>query len=317
VRAYLLKRGMMTVIVLLVVMVILSLLVNIVPGDAARTLLGPRAKPELIEKIRAEMDLGQPPWIQVWHFVQNLLHGSLGTDIFSGQPINRLVGSVLVHTLILAWTSLGLAVLIGIPLGVYSATHPNSWLDRISAVFSISFITTPSYVAGLFLLLLFAVKFKVMPAIGVGDPSKPLDYIRHLILPATALAITWVGYLARLVRASLLEVLNETYIRAAMATGLSRRLIQYKYALKNALIPTVAVLGVGIGNLMGGAVFVEIIFSRPGMGTLLYGAIQSRNYPIVRGGVLVVACLFVAANLLADLAYTYLDPRIQLGKEQG
>ncbi len=316
-RAYLLKRGMMTIVVLLLVMVILSLLVNIVPGDAARTLLGPRAKPELIEKIRSEMDLGQPPWVQVGHFFLNLLHGSLGTDIFSGQPINRLVGSVLIHTLILAWASLGLAVLIGIPLGVYSATHPNSWLDRIAAVLSISFITTPSYVAGLFLLLLFAVRWRVMPAIGVGDLDKPLDYIRHLILPSTALAITWVGYLARLVRASLLEVLNETYIRAAMATGLSRRLIQFKYALKNALIPTVAVLGVGIGNLMGGAVFVEIIFSRPGMGTLLYNAIQSRNYPIVRGGVLVVAFLFVAANLLADLAYTYLDPRIQLGKEQG
>jgi peptide/nickel transport system permease protein len=317
VRAYLLKRGIMTIIVLFLVMVILSLLVNIVPGDAARTLLGPRAKPELVEKIRDEMDLGKPPWIQVGHFFLNVLHGNLGTDIFSGQPINRLVGSVLIHTLILAWASLGLAVVIGVPLGVYSATHPNSWLDRITAVLSISFITTPSYVAGLFLLLLFAVRFRVMPAIGVGDLSNPLDYLRHLILPATALAITWVGYLARLVRASLLEVLNEPYIRAAMATGLSRRLIQYKYALKNALIPTVAVLGVGIGNLMGGAVFVEIIFSRPGMGTLLYNAIEIRNYPIVRGGVLVVACLFVAANLLADLAYTYLDPRIQLGREQG
>jgi peptide/nickel transport system permease protein len=131
------------------------------------------------------------------------------------------------------------------------------------------------------------------------------------------LAITWIGYLARLVRASLLEVLNETYIRAAMAVGLSQRLIFYKYALKNALIPTVAVLGVGIGNLMGGAVFVELIFSRPGMGTLIYNAIQSRNYPIVRAGVLVIAFLFVAANLLSDLVYTYLDPRIQLDKVRG
>jgi len=184
-------------------------------------------------------------------------------------------------------------------------------------VISISFITVPSYVGGLFLLLIFAVTLQWMPAIGLGAEGNPLDYLKHLILPATALAITWIGYLARLVRASMLEVLNQTYIRAAMAAGLSRRQTFYKYALKNALIPTVAILGIGIGNLMGGAVFVELIFTRPGMGTLIYNAIQARNYPIVRAGVLVVAILFVAANLLADLAYTYLDPRIQLDKVRG
>lgn len=316
-QAYLLKRFLMTVLVLLLVITFLSLLVHIVPGDPAKTLLGPRANPDLIAKTRAAMDLDKSIPVQVGNFVWNVLHGSFGTDVFTGRSINMLVGSALPHTLILAWGSLGLAVLIGLPLGVYSATHPDSWLDRITAILSISFITIPSYVGGLFLLLLFAVKLRVMPAIGLGKDGDVLDYIKHLILPATALAITWVGYLARLVRASLLEVLNETYIRAAMAAGLSQRLVFYKYALKNALIPTVAVLGVGIGNLMGGAVFVELIFSRPGMGTLIYNAIQSRNYPIVRAGVLVIAVLFVAANLLADLVYTYLDPRIQLDKVRG
>ena len=213
--------------------------------------------------------------------------------------------------------SLGLAVLIGVPLGVYSATHPNSPLDRVTAIISISFITLPSYVVGLFLLLIFAVELRVMPAMGLGEPGDPVDYIRHLVLPAIALAVGWVGYLARLVRSSTLEILNETYIRAALASGLSKKLVQYKYALKGALIPTVAVLGIGIGNLMGGAVFVEIIFSRPGMGSLIYHAISTRNYPVVRAGVLVVAVFFVAANLLADVGYTYLDPRIQLGKTKG
>jgi peptide/nickel transport system permease protein len=286
--------------------------VHIVPGDPARTILGPRASPALIAKVRSAMDLDKPVLIQVRNFLWTVLHGSLGTDIFTGRPIEMLIGAVLPHTIILAFSSLGLAVLIGIPLGVYSATHPDSWLDRITAVISISFITIPSYVAGLFLLLLFAVELKVMPAIGLGEDGDLVDYLRHLILPATALAVTWIGYLARLVRASLLEVLNENYIRAARAAGLAPRLVRYKYALKNALIPTVAVLGVGLGNLMGGAVFVEIIFGRPGMGKLIFDAIGSRNYPIVRGGVLVVAFLFVLANLLADLVYTYLDPRIQL-----
>ncbi|NOZ71754.1 MAG: ABC transporter permease [Chloroflexi bacterium] len=307
----------MTVLVLLLVTVYLTLLIHVVPGDAAKTLLGPRANAELIAKTRAAMNLDKPILEQIALAVWDLLHGSFGTDVFTGRSINEIVGAALPHTLILAWASLGLAVLIGVPLGVYSATHPDSWLDRITAIFSISCITIPSYVGGLFLLLLFAVQLKVMPAIGLGERGDVLDYIKHLILPAVALAITWIGYLARLVRASLLEVLNQTYIRAAMAAGLSQRLIFYKYALKNALIPTVAVLGIGIGNLMGGAVFVELIFSRPGMGTLIYNAIQSRNFPIVRAGVMVVAFLFVVANLLADLLYTYLDPRIQLDKVRG
>ncbi len=315
-RFYLLKRLFMTVAVLLIVTVFLALLVHIVPGDPAKIILGPRATPELEARIRSAMDLDQPPLAQVVRFLGRVLRGDLGTDIWTGRPLTDIIGDVLLHTLILAWTSLGLAVLAGVPLGVYSASHPNSWFDRLTAVLSISFITIPSYVGGLFLLLIFAVRLRLMPALGAGQLSNPADYLRHLALPATALAITWVGYLARLVRTSLLEVLNADYIRAARAAGLRQRLILYKYALKNALIPTVAVLGVGLGSLMGGAVFVEVIFNRPGMGSLIFNAIQTRNYPLVRAGVLVVAGLFVLANLLADFAYTFLDPRIRLEKKQ-
>jgi peptide/nickel transport system permease protein len=313
-RAYLLKRATMTLLVLVLVTVFLSLLVQIVPGDPARILLGHRATPEYVDRVRQAMDLDKPVWVQVRNFLWQVLHGDLGTDIFTNRSINELVGRALPHTLILAWTSMALAAMIGIPLGVFSATHPDSWADRLTAILSISFITTPTFVVGLFLLLLFAVQLKILPAIGAGEEGDIVDYVRHLILPCIALALTWIGYLARLVRTSLLEVLNETYIRAAKAAGLSQRLILYKYALKNAVIPTVAILGIGLGSLMGGAVFIEVIFNRPGMGTLIYDAIMRRNYPIVRAGVLVVAFLFVVANLLADLAYTYLDPRIQLGK---
>ena len=316
-RTYLVKRVLMTFLVLVLVTIYLTLLVHIVPGDPAKSLLGPRANPERIEKIRAAMNLDKPVLEQIGLALWSLLRLDMGTDLFTGRAISELVGAALPHTLILAWTSLGLAVLIGIPLGVYSATHPDSWLDRFTAIISISFITIPSYVGGLFLLLIFAVQLQVMPAIGLGERGNVADYVKHLILPATALAITWVGYLARLVRASLLEVLNQTYIRAEMAAGIPQRKIYYRYALKNAIIPTVAVLGVGIGKLMAGAVFVELIFTRPGMGTLIYNAIQARNYPIVRVGVLTVAFLFVVANLLADVLYTYLDPRIQLGTKRG
>lgn len=316
-RAYLIKRLFMTFLVLALVTIYLTLLVYIVPGDPAKSLLGPRANPDLIAKIRTAMNLDKPVLERIGLALWSMIRLDMGQDIFTGRQISQLVGAALPHTLILAWTSLSLAALIGIPLGVYSATHPDSWLDRITAVISISFITIPSYVGGLFLLLIFAVKYQAMPAIGLGKEGNIADYMKHLILPASALAITWVGYLARLVRASLLEVLNQTYIRAEMATGIPQRIVYYRYALKNAIIPTVAVLGIGIGNLMAGAVFVELIFTRPGMGTLIYNAIQARNYPVVRAGVQVVAFLFVAANLLADILYTYLDPRIQLGKRQG
>ena len=313
---YITKRLLMTLLVLLLVAIFLSLLVHIVPGDPASTILGPRATPALIRQMRAAMDLDKPFYVQIGRFVWNILHGSLGTDAVTGAPITKLVGSALPHTMILAVSSLLLSVLIGIPIGVFSATHPNSALDRILAIISISFTTIPSYVAGLFLLLLFAVELHSLPAMGLGRNGDLWDYVRHLILPSIALAITWIGYLGRLVRTSLLEVLNETYVRASRAAGLSESLVRYKYALKNALIPTVAVLGVGLGSLMGGAVFIEIIFTRPGMGLLIYNAIQVRNYPLVRAGVLVVAVLFVLANFIADLVYTYLDPRIQLNKRQ-
>jgi peptide/nickel transport system permease protein len=314
---YIVKRILMTLLVLLLVVIFLSLLVHIVPGDPATTILGPRATPALIAKTRAAMDLDKPIYVQIGHFVWNLLRGSLGVDAVTGAPINKLVRSALPHTLILAISSLSLAILFGIPMGVYSATHPDSTADRILAVLSISFTTIPSYVAGLFLLLIFAVELHALPAMGIGKTGDLWDYVRHLILPSIALAITWIGYLGRLVRTSLLEVMNETYIRASRAAGLSERLVRYRYALKNALIPTVAVLGVGLGSLMGGAVFVEIIFTRPGMGLLIYNAIQVRNYPLVRAGVLIVAVLFVLANFIADLVYTYLDPRIQLNKRRG
>ena len=308
---YVLKRFGMSLLVALIAMVFLATMVHFIPGDPVRVILGPRASPTLSERVRQEMELDLPVPTQIFNFITRAVQGNLGRDFVSSKPVLEFVAGALPHTLALAVAAMGLAGLFGIPLGVYSATRPNSWADRLTGVLSVACITLPSYVAGLFLLLLFAVQFNLLPAIGAGELSDPQDYAQHLILPATALAITWIGYLARLVRAGVLEVLNANYIRTAFAFGLRERLIFYKYALKNALIPTVAIFGVGLGNLLGGAIFVEVIFSRPGLGRLIFDAIGSRNYPIVRGGVLVAALLFVLANLIADLSYHYLDPRIR------
>lgn len=309
---YLLKRLGLTLLVVLLLMVFLAALVHVIPGDPVKTILGPRASEELAASVREEMGLDDPVPKQLYDFVVGAFRGDLGRDFVSDVPVTSIIGTALPHTIILAVAALGLAAVVGLPLGAFAATRPNSWIDRLTGVISVSFITVPSYVAGLFLLLVFAVQLRWLPAIGVGSFSDPLDYLRHLILPVVALAIVWVGYLARLVRASMLEVMNANYIRTARSFGLRERVIFYKYALKNAIIPTVAVLGAAMGTLMGGAIFMEIIFTRPGLGTLIVDSISTRNYPIVRGSVLVIALLFVFANLLADLSYRFLDPRIRL-----
>jgi peptide/nickel transport system permease protein len=311
VTAYLLKRLGMTVLVILLLMVFLSIVVHLMPGDPVKTIMGPRASEELAQTVRKEMDLDSSVPAQVYHFASNALEGDLGQDFVSNVAVTKLIGEALPHTLILAAAGLGLAALIGIPLGIFASTRPNSMADRMAGIVSISLITVPAYVAGLFLLLIFSVQLEWLPAIGTGDFSDPVDYLKHLALPAIALALTWIGYLARLVRTSMFEVLNQNYIRTAQAFGLRDRRIYYKYALKNAIIPTAAVLGVGLGTLMGGAVFIEIIFARAGLGTLILDSIEQRNFPIVRGSVLVIAVLFVFANLLADLSYRLLDPRVR------
>jgi peptide/nickel transport system permease protein len=309
---YILKRIATTAIVLVLLISFLSILIYIVPGDPAKTILGPRATPELIEKIHVEMGLDKSPVAQVGSFFLNVLKGDLGTDVFTNRPISTIIMDVLPHSIILTFSSLFIAILIGIPLGIFSATHPNTWADRLQGFVSISFITIPPYVVGLFFLLIFSEKLRIFPVIGLGDPGDIGDYIMHLIIPAVVLSLSWIGYLARLVRTSLLEVLHETYITAARSMGIRYRIILYTYALKNALIPTVAVLGVGLGKLLAGTVFVEIIFSRPGMGTLIMNAIQNRNYPVVQGASLIIALWFVASNLVADIIHTKLDPRIQI-----
>ncbi len=242
------------------------------------------------------------------------LHGNLGIDFVTDQTVASLVMQNLPYTVILALSGLGLAVVVGLPLGVIAATKPGSILDRAIGIISISVITAPPFVVGLLLILLFAVHFHILPVIGAGTPGQPLDELDHLVLPAVALALGWIGYIARLVRSNMLEVLTANYVRTAQAFGIRRTKVFYKYALKNAAAPVVAVLGVGLGNLLGGAIFIEVIFDRPGLGLLAYNAIASRNFPIVQGTALIIALMVIVANLLADISYRLLDSRIQLGQ---
>lgn len=309
---YLLRRAGMTFAVVILVTTILGALAQAIPGDPVTVIMGPRASPELADQVRDEMGLDEPLWRQVVEYLYNAAHGDLGRDFVSNEPVTHILGAYTPHTMILAFSALLLAAIVGVPLGVYSATRLGGVVDGVVSVLSIAFITVPAYVVALLLLLVFAIILRVSPALGAGDITKPLDYASHLILPASALAVGWAGYFARIVRSSMLEIGGRNYIRVARSLGIGERIVAYQYMLKNAIVPTVSLLGVALGDLLGGAVFVEVIFSRPGVGSLVVDAISDRNYPIVRGAVLEIAILFVVANLIADLSYRFLDPRVRV-----
>ncbi|MEO8305380.1 MAG: ABC transporter permease [Betaproteobacteria bacterium] len=305
------SRLITTVLIIVGAMLLLFALTAIVPGDPATTMLGPQASPELAKRIIADMGLDQPLATRLWRFFANAVTGNLGIDVISGRSVTGLVAEVIPYTLILTFSAIGLAVAIGVPLGIFAATHRGSVLDNILAFVSVAFIAVPSFVIAIFLLLIFAIWLDWLPVLGASRTGGIGDELKRMVLPTLALALGWIGFIARLVRASMLEVMGEPYIRTSRAYGLSDRLVTYKYALKNACIPTITILGLGIGRLLGGAVLVEIVFARPGLGRLIYNAISERNYPVVQGAVLVVVVLFVLVNLVVDLSYSAIDPRIR------
>jgi peptide/nickel transport system permease protein len=314
---YLGRRVVTACVVVLIVMAFLAILDRLIPGNPVTYIFGPHATPALIRQVRQEMGLNVSVPVQIYNYIVAAFHGNLGVNFVTDQSVASLVTMNLKYTVVLAVTGLALAVVVGLPLGVAAATKPGGIVDRVIGMVSISFITLPPFVVGLLLILIFAVHLHLLPVIGSGNPGQPLDDIRHLVLPAVALALGWIGYIARLVRANMLEVLTSNYVRTAQALGIRRNKVFFQYALKNAAAPVVAVLGVGLGTLLGGAIFIEVIFDRPGLGSLAYNAIASRNFPIVQGTTLVIALLVIVANLLADVTYRLLDPRIQLGQAAG
>lgn len=313
---YLAGRLITTVLIVVGAMLLLITLSAVVPGDPATVLLGPQATPEVSRRFIAEMGLDQPVHIRAWRFFSQVIQGNLGTDIVTGKSVASLIAAVMPYTLILTAVSILLAVVTGIPLGIYGATHRGSTMDNVLAFVSVAFIAVPGFVIAIFLLLVFAIWLDWLPVLGASRTGEFWDELKRMVLPAIALALGWVGFIARLVRTSMLEVMGENYIRTVRAYGLSERLITYKYALKNACIPTITILGMGIGRLLGGAVLIEIVFARPGLGRLIYGAISDRNYPVVQGAVLVVVLIFVLVNLLVDLTYSVIDPRIRHASER-
>jgi peptide/nickel transport system permease protein len=305
------RRSLLALLILFLAVSLLFGMIHMMPGDPASVILGPKASPELKAELNARMGLDRPLPVQLGRFYADLARGDLGVDVFSDREVSEIVFEQLPYTLTLVLTAIGGAALLGIPLGCFSAIRRNSILDRVTAVMSVAFIAIPSFVVALYLLLWLAVKWRWFPAMGAGESGDIADQARHLVLPAIALGLGWVGYIARLVRASMLEVLEENHIRTARAFGLPERTVMVHYALRIAVLPTVTILGLGIGTMLSGALFAEIVFSRPGIGKLLHEAVLTRNYPVVMGSVLVTTAFFVLSTLVSDVVNAALDPRLR------
>jgi peptide/nickel transport system permease protein len=308
---YTLKRVGLAVIITAITLIILISMIQLIPGDPAAILLGPLASPQMREAFRQQMGLDQPAIVQILRFFGRVLTGDLGTDVLTNRSVLITVLEQIPFTLSLIAISIGWSAVLGIPLGCFAAVSRGSLADRIVGILSVSSIALPSFVVAVYSLLLFSVRLGWFPTIGAGENGSPLDQLYHLILPSLAVGLGWVGYLARMVRASMLEVLSENHIRMARAFGLDERTIVYQYALKIAIIPTVVILGIGIGNMISSAVFAEIVFARPGVGKLIFDAIATRNYPVVMGAVMITTGFYVLSTLIADLIAAGLDPRVR------
>jgi ABC-type dipeptide/oligopeptide/nickel transport system permease component len=301
---YILKRLLMLIPVLLGVSLVSFSLLHMVPGDPAVLLAGEDANPDFIQNVRKEYGLDQPLYLQYLYFLSHVIQGDFGTSIRNREPVIKLLRERFLFTIQLSFFSILIAGLIGLIAGVISSTKQYSFFDHLSMVSALFGISMPIFWLGLLLMLVFSVHLRWFPAGGKGT-------LAHLILPAIALGAASSAMIARMTRASMLEVIRQDYIRTARANGLREFIVIYKHGLKNAMIPVITVFGLEFGYMLGGAVLTETVFSLPGIGRLMIDGIFQRDYPVVQGAMLLVATTFVLVNLLTDIAYAFFDPRIR------
>lgn len=318
------------------VCVITFIISHLIPGDPARLLAGDRASDEIVRHIRQQLGLDLPLWQQFARYVDALLHGDLGTSIRTGRPVLEDLKTFFPATLELAFCALLIALLVGIPLGVLSAVYRNRWTAHLVRLMALTGISTPAFWLGLGVIVLFYGKLDWLPGSGRLDdwfdpPTRVSGFylldsllegnievffnaLQHLILPAATLAFVHLGIVARQIRSAMLEQLNEDYIRTALASGLPKFTIVVRYALPNALIPSITVLGLALGDLLYGAVLTETVFAWPGMGAYVVSSIQALDFPAVMGFAIVVSFAYVLVNLVVDLLYLWIDPRMGRGE---
>ncbi len=313
-RTYALTRILSMLLVLAGVSVISFVILHLTPGDPARIILGQEARPEDVTALRAALGLDEPIPIQYMRFVGRALRGDLGESLKYRQPVSLLISERLGTTILLAFASLTVSVSFAVPLGITAALRRGTFADFATMVIALIGVSAPTFWTALLLIFAFAYKLRILPAAGLPSFSTAgLAMFKYLLLPTMTLALVSGALVARMTRSSMLEVLRQDYVRTARAKGLAPAQVIIKHGLRNALIPTVTIVGLQLGTLLGGAVVTETVFALPGVGRLAVDAIQSRDFPVVQGVVLIAACAVTLANLLVDLAYGLLDPRITYG----
>ncbi len=310
---YVLMRILATVPVMGVVAVFVFLMLRLAPGDPAAVIAGDYATAEDVARIREQLGLNQPIPVQFAKWIGALLQGDLGTSIFTNLPVTTLIAQRLEPTLLLALSTITFAVVVAVPLGTIAAWRAGSLLDRFVMLFSVAGFSVPVFVLGYILIYVLAMGLQWLPVQGYKSPFEDgvLAFLRHIALPTMTLSVIFIALIARMTRASVMEVLEEDYIRTARAKGQNELRVLLRHALRNAAVPIVTVIGIGIALLIGGVVVTESVYNIPGLGRLVLDAVLARDYPIIQGLILFFSFVYILINLLIDLSYTLLDPRIR------
>lgn len=310
--AYIIRRILATIPVMAIVALFVFSLLHLSPGDPAAIIAGDTATADDIARIRQKLGLDEPLYIQFATWVWALLHGDLGISIFTNLPVSKLIAQRIEPTVTLTISTLIVAVVAAIPMGVVAAWKAGSWIDRVVMVFAVLGFSVPVFVLAYLLIYVFAISADLLPVQGfvsIGSGLGP--FLSHLVMPTLALGMVFAALIARMTRASMLDVLAQDYIRTAQAKGLANDKVLIGHALKNAAVPIVTIIGIGVAALISGVVVTETVFAIPGLGRLTVDAILRRDYPIIQGIILVFSAAYVLVNLLVDLSYTFLDPRIR------
>jgi len=310
--AYIVRRLLSTIMVMVVVAFVVFSLLYLTPGDPAAVIAGDIASDEDIRRIHVQLGLDEPFLVRFGSWLWAVLHGDLGTSIFTNLPVSQLIAQRIEPTIALTLCTLVVATLLAVPLGVVAAARAGTWLDRAVMSFSVLGFSVPVFVLAYVLILTFSVQLNWLPVQGYRNLRDGVwEWLRHLILPSIALGTVYVALIARMTRASMLDVLAQDYVRTAAAKGLAPNQVLVRHALKNAAIPVVTVVGMGVALLISGAVVTETVFAIPGIGRLTVDAILRRDYPIIQGVILIFSAAYVVINLLVDLSYVFFDPRIR------
>ena len=310
---YTVRRLLAAIPTLLAVLTLVFVLVRIVPGDPAIAILGDRATPAAVAALQQKLGLDRPIWDQYLSFLGQSLTGDFGRSMITDRPIVTDVVAVLPHTLDLTLAAMVIGILIGIPAGVSAALHRNRAIDVAARMLSLVGLSFPVFVSGIFLLLVFALHWRIFPVIGNANLADPLDRLTKLVLPAATLGLVMAAYITRVTRSAMLQVLGEDYIRTARAKGVPWRRVVWRHGLRNAGLPVVTVVGLYVGILMGNSVLTEIVFNRPGLGKIIVGALNQRDYTMLQGLMVIYCFLIVVVNLATDLTYGLIDPRVKQG----